>query len=99
MVVKQIDCTNCQGNWSDYYGEGYPCDQCHFGKQELSCGCRGEMMTELRCGTCGQLDSEPFIEKYDKLLTFVRMIASDYFDPHLICGHAKNVMKEIGEEL
>jgi hypothetical protein len=24
-------CSNCDGNSDDYYGEGYPCDQCDNG--------------------------------------------------------------------
>ena len=28
-------CRNCNGNADDYYGEGYSCDQCKFGYQEV----------------------------------------------------------------
>lgn len=28
-------CRNCKGDYSDYYGEGYPCDQCNLGYNEI----------------------------------------------------------------
>ncbi len=31
--MTAVICRNCNGNSDDYYGEGYPCDQCKFGKQ------------------------------------------------------------------
>lgn len=27
-------CSNCNGNHDDYYGEGYPCDQCKDGYED-----------------------------------------------------------------
>lgn len=30
-MLNRHECTNCQGNPDDYYGEGYPCDQCEDG--------------------------------------------------------------------
>lgn len=30
-----IICRNCDGSWTDYYGNGYACDQCNYGYQRI----------------------------------------------------------------
>lgn len=65
-------CRNCDGNCDDYYGEGYPCDQCKNGWQyyhqfdlkhdnhEHNYEVHGQMDKKIffKCQTCGKMKEE-----------------------------------------
>lgn len=65
-------------------------------------------MTELRCGTCGQLDYDELKIRYDKAVAFIRNI-KEFGSCHCVAimalgkhvygcrWRAEDVLKELGE--